>query len=98
MNRVELFGRTHELFLRQRDGRLPSEVKFPLLQSDITIPQGHINTSMVVESMDQSRYILRQQNEDVRPQLISHIHSEYEGARFLDNPKNGFRMRNAEEQ
>src|SRR5260221_1587262 len=94
----ELFSKTHEIFLQQRKGLLSSHIQFPLLPSDKIIPQGHLNTSMIVEARNHSLYILRQENQEERPQVVTHIESEYQGTGFLNNPQNGFRMRSVEEQ
>lgn len=98
MGTSELLGRTHELFLQQRKGQLSLDIQFPLLPSETIIPQGHLNTSMVVKARNQSLYILRQQNQEARTQVVAHIRSEYEGVGFLNNPQNGFKMNSVEEQ
>lgn len=98
MNASELLGKTHELFLQQERGQLSPQVQFPLLLSERTIPQGHINSNIVVCSPNQRLYILRHENIGIKSSTVSHIKSEYEGIGFLKNPQNGFRIRNAEDQ
>lgn len=95
----ELLARTHELFLEQGRDRFPQNILFPLLPSDITIPQGHLNVSVVVESRDQSLYLLRQQNEEViRSQVFGHLEWELGQVGFLTNPKNRFWVKSVEDQ
>ncbi len=87
---------THSLFLALKDDNL--EIEFPLCSSNVSLAPGNLNYSAVFEDHHGRLLIARQENAAGRRTELPHVAAEYRGVGFIDNPHNGFRLRNSQEQ
>ncbi len=88
----------HYLMLRQKQDPLLYQLEFPLFNSNKYLPQGDLNTCLLLESANGKRYILRRINPAGREEALPRVKAEYEGVGFLTNPINGLSLRNPTEQ
>lgn len=92
----------HEIAFHLRKSQLKTTeslpLSFPLRPSEKVIPQGNFNSNTLFDDAQGRTYILRQENPIGRREELPYVIDEYSAVGFLDNPDNGFRLRNSEEQ